>query len=78
LDKIDISEGERELPILYTVAEELRHCLLFKFYRQYLNENGEIYTNAMASDNPVFRRNDGKLQGVLAITPYLNSTGKWS
>jgi hypothetical protein len=91
LDEIDIPEEERELPILDNAAEEMKHNLLLKFYRKYLNDDGVIYTHAMAnlaktsfhflvadgtetfntSDNPVFvfRRNDGKLQGVLPLTP---------
>lgn len=91
LDEIDIPEEERELPILDNVAEEMKHNLLLKFYRQYLNDSGVIFTHAMAnlsntsfhflvaddnetfntSDNPafVFRRQDGKLQGVLPLTP---------
>lgn len=91
LNEIEIPEEERELPMLENAAEEMRHNLLLKFYRQYLNDDGVIYKNAMAnlaytsfhflvadgqetfitSDNPVFvfRRNDGKLQGVLPISP---------
>ena len=91
LDEIDIPEEERELPILDNAAEEMKHNLLLKFYRQYLNDSGVIYTHAMAnlyntsfhflvadgpetfntSDNPVFvfRRLDGKLQGVLPLSP---------
>ena len=91
LDEIDIPEKERELPILDNAAEEMKHNLLLKFYRQYLNDSGVIYIHAMAnlsntsfhflvadgpetfntSDNPafVFRRLDGKLQGVLPLSP---------
>ena len=91
LDEIDIPEEERELPMLDNAAEEMKHNLLLKFYRQYLNDSGVIYTHAMAnlsntsfhflvadgpetfntSDNPVFvfRRLDGKLQGVLPLSP---------
>ena len=91
LNQIEIPEEERELPMLENAAEEMRHNLLLKFYRQYLNDDGVIYKNAMSnlahtsfhflvadgqetfitSDNPVFvfRRNDGKLQGVLPISP---------
>ena len=91
LDEIDIPEEERELPMLDNAAEEMKHNLLLKFYRQYLNDSGVIFTHAMAnlantsfhflvadgsetfytSDNPVFifRRRDGKLQGVLPLTP---------
>ena len=91
LDEIDIPEEERELPMLDNAAEEMKHNLLLKYYRQYLNDSGVIFTHAMAnlantsfhflvadgsetfytSDNPVFifRRRDGKLQGVLPLTP---------
>lgn len=91
LDEIDIPEEERGLPILDNAAEEMKHNLLLKFYRQYLNDSGVIYTHAMAnlsntsfhflvadgpetfntSDNPVFvfRRLDGKLQGILPLSP---------
>lgn len=91
LDEIDIPEQERELPMLENAAEEMKHNILLKYYRQYLSDSGVIYTHAMAnlsntsfhflvadgptmfntSDNPVFvfRRQDGKLQGVLPLTP---------
>lgn len=49
LDEIDIPEKERELPILDNVAEEMKHNLLLKFYRQYLNDSGVIFTHAMAN-----------------------------
>lgn len=49
LDEIDIPAEERELPILDNVAEEMKHNLLLKFYRKYLNDDGVIYTNAMAN-----------------------------
>ena len=35
LDEIDIPEEERELPMLDNAAEEMKHNLLLKFYRQY-------------------------------------------
>lgn len=91
LDEIDVPEEERGLPILDNAAEEMKHYLLLKFYRKYLNDDGVIYKHAMAnlantsfhflvadgletfntSDNPafVFRRTDGKLQGVLPLSP---------
>ncbi|MFQ9072350.1 MAG: hypothetical protein ACLR43_06170 [Faecalibacillus faecis] len=40
LDEIDIPEEERELPMLDNAAEEMKHNLLLKFYRQYLNDSG--------------------------------------
>lgn len=91
LNKIDIPKEYRDLPILETASDEIKHNLLLQFYRQYLNDNGVIYKNALVnlshtsfhflvadgketfltSDNPafVFRRNDGKLQGILPISP---------
>ncbi|MGF7003422.1 hypothetical protein M2149_001823 [Lachnospiraceae bacterium PFB1-21] len=49
LDEIDIPEEERELPMLDNFAEKMRHNLLLKFYRQYLNDFGVIFTHAMAN-----------------------------
>ncbi|NLB53128.1 MAG: DUF4238 domain-containing protein [Syntrophomonadaceae bacterium] len=91
LDEIDIPKEERFLNMLDNAADEMRHCLLLKFYRQYLNDEGIIYKNAMANlqytsfhflvadgdvtfntnDNPAFTytREDGKLMGLLPITP---------
>lgn len=91
LDEIDIPEKERKLSMLDNVAEEIKHNLLLKFYRQFLNDSGIIFTHAMTnltntsfhflvadgsetfntSDNPVFvfKRQDGKLQGILPLTP---------
>lgn len=96
LDEIDVPEEERELLILDNAADEMKHNLLLKFYRQYLNDAGVIFTHAMAnlsntsfhflvadgsetfntSDNPVFvfQRRDGKLQGVLPLTPRILMT----
>lgn len=91
LADIDIPEEERILPCLKTAYDEMRHYLLLKYYRSFLNENGVIYADAMAnlqhtsfhfliadgptlfltSDTPVFvhKREDGKLVGLLPITP---------
>src|SRR5699024_46518 len=30
-------------------ADEIRHCMLLKFYRSYLNDEGMIYKNAMSN-----------------------------
>ena len=90
LDEIEISEQEG-LPKFGNGADEMKHNLLLKFYRQYLNDSGVIYKHAMAnlsntsfhflvadgpetfttSDNPafIFKRRDGKLQGVLPLAP---------
>ena len=88
---IDIPEEERILPCLKTAYDEMRHYLLLKYYRSFLNETGVIYVDAMAnlqhtsfhfliadgstqfltSDTPAFvnKREDGKLVGLLPITP---------
>lgn len=49
MDKIDIPSDERELPFFETMADYFRHCLLLKMYRQFLNEEGPIYTHAIES-----------------------------
>lgn len=49
LDKVDIPFEGRELPCLKTAADEVRHELLLKFYRQYLNDDGIIYKQAEAN-----------------------------
>lgn len=43
---IEIPESDRILPNLKTPAEEMRHYVLLKYYRQYLNECGVIYEDA--------------------------------
>ena len=47
LDEIEIPEEERILPRLTTAAEEMKHCLLLKYYRQFLNNEGVIYNLAV-------------------------------
>lgn len=49
LDEIEIPKEERILPCLKTAADEMQHNLLLKYYRKYLNDDGVIYTHAMAS-----------------------------
>ena len=49
LGSIDIPKEERLLPSLTTAEEEMRHNMLLKYYRQYLNNTGVIYKNAMAN-----------------------------
>lgn len=49
LDQIDIPIKERELPCLETAADEIRHELLLKFYRLYLEDKGVIYKYAEAN-----------------------------
>ena len=47
LGEIDIPNEERTLSSLKTAEEEVRHCLLLKYYRQFLNNTGIIYRNAI-------------------------------
>lgn len=49
LDEIEIPEEERILPCLKTAADEIKHNLLLKYYRKYLDDDGVIYTHAMES-----------------------------
>lgn len=49
LDEIDIPKKERFNEWLDNCADEIRHCLLLKFYRQYLNDEGIIYKQSMAN-----------------------------
>ena len=49
LDEIEIPEEERILPILKTAADEMKHNLLLKYYRKYLDDDGVIYTHAIES-----------------------------
>lgn len=49
LDKIEIPEEDRILPCLRTAADEMKHYLLLKYYREYLDDSGVIYTHAIES-----------------------------
>lgn len=49
LDEIEIREEERILPCLRTAADEMKHNLLLKYYRKYLDDDGVIYTHAIES-----------------------------
>ena len=49
LDKIEIPEKDRILPCLKTAADEMKHKLLLKYYRQYLDDDGLIYIHATES-----------------------------
>lgn len=49
LDEIEIPEEDRILPCLKSAADEMKHNLLLKYYRKYLDDNGVIYTHAMES-----------------------------
>lgn len=51
LDSIEIPPEERVLKCLETAADEIRHELLLKFYRQYLDDKGVIYEYAMKNLN---------------------------
>lgn len=55
------------MPQLETAADELRHELLLKFYRQYLEDRGVIFVYAEA--NLQHTGFDGLLQGIMPITP---------
>lgn len=46
-DEIEIPENDRVLPSLKTASDEMKHYLLLKYYREYLNDSGVIYTNAL-------------------------------
>lgn len=47
--KLDIPKEERLISSITTAEEEIRHNLLLKYYRQFLNDTGIIYQNAMAN-----------------------------
>jgi len=49
LDEIEIPENERILPCLRTAADEMKHNLLLKYYRKYLDDDGVIYIHAIES-----------------------------
>ena len=49
LDEVEIPEEEQILPFLKTAADEMKHELLLKYYREYLNDNGIIYDHAKTS-----------------------------
>ena len=72
LDKIEIPEEERVLPSLKTAADEMRHYLLLKYYRQYLCNTGVIYQNAIAHLKHTsfhFFVSDGPTQFLTSDTP---------
>lgn len=48
-DDIDIPFGERDLPCLETAHDELRHDLLLRYYRQFLEDKGVIYEQVQKS-----------------------------
>jgi hypothetical protein len=46
LDNIVIPEDERELPLFETGYEYMQHCILLKFFRDFLHDKGEMYEYA--------------------------------
>lgn len=72
MDNIDIPEKKRTLQPLKTVPDEIRHCLLLKYYREYLNDVGVIYQNAMANLKHTsfhFLISDGPTKFLTSDTP---------
>ena len=54
------------------VSDEIRHCLLLKYYREYLNDVGVIYQNAMANLKHTsfhFLISDGPTKFLTSDTP---------
>ena len=47
LEDTKIPKGDRILPFLNTAGKEMRHCVLLKYYRQYLNDSGVVFQDAM-------------------------------
>lgn len=48
-NEIEIPENERKLPMIKNAADELKHSYLLKQYREFFNNDGVIYKNAMAN-----------------------------
>ena len=48
-DDSEIPEDEREIPFCKTAADYLNHCFLLKYFREYLNDDGVMFQDAMAS-----------------------------
>lgn len=48
LHGLNISKEQRVLPSLTTAEKEIRHNLLLSYYRQFLNDTGIIYQDAMS------------------------------
>ena len=49
MDKVEIPTDERELPLFETMADYFKHCLLLKFFRRFLNDDGPMYLQAIES-----------------------------
>lgn len=72
LGDIDIPEKNRILPSLKTAEEEMRHDLLLRYYRQYLNDTGVIYQAAIANLEHTsfhFLVSDGPTMFITSDTP---------
>jgi len=82
LDEIEIPENDRVLPSLKTASDEMKHYLLLKYYREYLNDSGVIYRNALESMKRTsfhFLIADGATKFITSDTPvflYERSDGK--
>lgn len=71
-DDSDIPEDERLLPCLTSSKEELRHYLLLQYYRQYLQDTGPIYNNAvdnLSKTNFHFYVADGSARFITSDSP---------
>lgn len=72
LGDVDIPEEDRLLPSLTTVEEEIRYNLLLQYYRQYLNDTGVIYQEAMTNLKHTsfhFLVSDGPTMFISSDTP---------
>lgn len=72
LDKVIIPEDDRELPIFKTMADYFQHCILLKSYREFLEDKGMIYQNAVASLNHTsfhFLVADGEITFITSDNP---------
>ena len=45
-DKIIIPKDEQELPLFETAYDYMEHCILLKFFRDYLHDKGQMYEYA--------------------------------
>lgn len=72
LDNTQIPRNERVLPSLGTAEDEIRHALLLQFYREFLNDKGVIYMDAMvnlAKTNFHFLISDGPTKFITCDSP---------
>lgn len=72
LEDIKIPKDKRILPVLKTAADEMRHNLILKFYREYLNDTGVIYKDAVANlqhTNFHFMIADGPTKFITSDSP---------